>query len=128
MKCLVSFEGNVMAVKAYPVVHSLHRAPFAAVNSSTNFWRWLQQNSFHSARAFLAPLGPWPLISLTSMMRWTFPLMPLCLILQESMMERMNSETKVEQLERREFLGVEPAFFGACLFMKTSSWPIQYAY
>jgi hypothetical protein len=42
------------------------------------------------------------------------------------MRERMNSETEVEQSERREFLGVEPAFFGTCLIMKTSSWPIQY--
>jgi len=44
------------------------------------------------------------------------------------MMERTNSETEVEQSERREFSGVEPAFFGACLIVKTSSWPIQYLY
>ena len=32
------------------------------------------------------------------------------------------------QLERREFSWVEPAFLGACLFVKTSRWPIQYLY
>ena len=31
----------------------------------------------------------------------------------------MVLEIKVEQLERREFLGVEPAFLGTCLVVKT---------
>ena len=52
--------------------------------------------------------------------------MPLCLIFQELMMERKNLETKVEQSERSIFMGVEPAFFGACLIIKALSWPKQY--
>ena len=35
---------------------------------------------------------------------------------------------KVEHRENGNFLGVEPAFFGAGLVVKTSSWPIQYVY
>jgi hypothetical protein len=39
------------------------------------------------------------------------------------MMQRMNSEPKVEQSgEKTEFWGVEPTFFGACFFVKTLSW------
>jgi hypothetical protein len=44
------------------------------------------------------------------------------------MMKRMILGTKVEQSENVDFLGARPAFSGACLFVKTSSWPIQYLY
>ena len=74
-------------------------------------------NSIHSARAFLAPSGSSPLIPLTKMMRLTFLLMPLCLILQESTKKMVILGTEIEHSENRDFLGVTQAFSGACLII-----------
>jgi hypothetical protein len=51
------------------------------------------------------------------MMRLAFPLMPLCLILQDLMRKMVILGTKVEPSENSDFLGVETAFSGACLIV-----------
>ena len=92
--------------ETFPVEHSLHKAPFAATNSLTSFWWPLQHNSFCCVRSFLAPLGPWPLIPPTKMMRWAFPLILLCVMLhvwRGWLWRPQLSSWKTE------FLGVEPA-------------------
>jgi hypothetical protein len=59
-------------------------------------------------------------------MELTFTLTPWCLISQELMKKLMLLVIKVEQSKNIDLFGVELAFSGALLVMKTSSKSIQY--